>query len=187
MAHIEYFFATTSPFTYLAGTRMEEVAARHGATVTYRPLDVVALFARTGGKPPKERHPARLDYRLQELRRLSKKLGLPINLDPPYRAVNPAPSGLLERPSTSLTGPRNSGVRTGSRIWICTCRDSFERTDTSLGKRGCALGLSAALHIGPWRGVETVGATSVGQIPSGCTRYGGPREGARGRPDRGLP
>jgi hypothetical protein len=28
MAHIEYFFATTSPFTYLAGTRMEEVAER---------------------------------------------------------------------------------------------------------------------------------------------------------------
>jgi 2-hydroxychromene-2-carboxylate isomerase len=92
MAHIEYFFATTSPFTYLAGTRMEEVAERHGATITYRPLDIMALFDRTGGKRPNERHPARLDYRLQELKRLSKKLGLPMNLDPPFRAVNPAPS-----------------------------------------------------------------------------------------------
>jgi 2-hydroxychromene-2-carboxylate isomerase len=41
---------------------------------------------------PNERHPARLDYRLQELKRLSKKHGLPMNLDPPFRAVNPAPS-----------------------------------------------------------------------------------------------
>jgi 2-hydroxychromene-2-carboxylate isomerase len=51
MAHIEYFFATTSPFTYLAGTRMEEVAARHGATITYRPLDIMALFAAPVGRP----------------------------------------------------------------------------------------------------------------------------------------
>jgi 2-hydroxychromene-2-carboxylate isomerase len=92
MAHIEYFFATTSPFTYLAGTRMEAVAAKHGATITYRPLDIIALFSRTGGTAPKDRHPARLEYRLQELRRLSKKHGLPMNLDPPFRAVNPAPS-----------------------------------------------------------------------------------------------
>ncbi len=92
MAHIEYFFATTSPFTYLAGTRMEAAAERHGATITYRPVDLTALFPRTGGLPPQERHPARLDYRLQELRRQSRKLGLPMDLDPPYRAVNPAPS-----------------------------------------------------------------------------------------------
>lgn len=92
MAEIEYFFSTVSPFTYLAGTRMEEVAARHGASVTYRPLDIFALFARTGGTAPKDRHPARLDYRLQELRRLSARLGLPMDLDPAFRAVNAAPS-----------------------------------------------------------------------------------------------
>jgi 2-hydroxychromene-2-carboxylate isomerase len=92
MAHIEYFFATTSPFTYLAGTRMEEVAAKHGATIAYRPLDIMTLFDRTGGTRPDARHPARLDYRLQELERLSKKLDLPMMLDPPFRAVNPAPS-----------------------------------------------------------------------------------------------
>jgi 2-hydroxychromene-2-carboxylate isomerase len=92
VAHIEYFFGTNSPFVYLAGQRFEEVAARHGATVAYRPLDLMALFPRTGGLPPKERHEARLDYRLQELQRQSRKYGLPIDLDPPFRAVNPAPS-----------------------------------------------------------------------------------------------
>ena len=49
MPHIDYFFSTISPFTYLAGNRLEEIAARHGATVTYKPLDIVALFPRTGG------------------------------------------------------------------------------------------------------------------------------------------
>ncbi|MEM1342166.1 MAG: DsbA family protein, partial [Pseudomonadota bacterium] len=63
MAHIDYYFAVNSPFTYLAGNRMEEVAAKHGASLDYYPLDIMALFARTGGTPPKERHPARLELR----------------------------------------------------------------------------------------------------------------------------
>lgn len=92
MAHIDYYFATVSPNTYLAGTRMEEVAARHGASVTYRPLDIMALFARTGGIPPKDRHPSRQEYRLQELRRNAAKAGLPINLKPAFWPTNPAPS-----------------------------------------------------------------------------------------------
>lgn len=93
MAHIDYFFSTVSPYTYLAGLRMEEVAARHGATIAYKPMDLTGgIFPRTGGVAVKDRHPARLDYRLQELRRQSAKYGLPLDLDPPYRAVNPAPS-----------------------------------------------------------------------------------------------
>jgi 2-hydroxychromene-2-carboxylate isomerase len=93
MARIDYYFSTVSPYTYLAGLRMEEIAARHGATVAYKPVDLTgAVFGRTGGTPVKDRHPARLDYRLQELRRQSAKYGLPLDLDPPYRAVNPAPS-----------------------------------------------------------------------------------------------
>lgn len=93
MARIDCYFSTVSPFTYLAGTRMEEVAARHGATVVYRPVDLAgAVFARTGGTPVRERHPARLELRAQELRRQSAKHGLPIDLDPPFRATNPAPS-----------------------------------------------------------------------------------------------
>ena len=72
MAHIDYFFSTVSPYTYLAGTRFEEIAAKHGATVTYKPLDLIALFGRTGGTPPKDRHESRQAYRLQEMRRQAK-------------------------------------------------------------------------------------------------------------------
>ncbi len=37
------------PYVYLAGDRLEAIAAKHGATITYKPVDAVALFARTGG------------------------------------------------------------------------------------------------------------------------------------------
>jgi 2-hydroxychromene-2-carboxylate isomerase len=92
MAHIDYYFATISPFTYLAGTRLEEIAGRHGATITYKPLDIMGLFSRTGGLPPKDRHPARQAYRLQEIRRQATKVGLPINMKPAFWPTNPAPS-----------------------------------------------------------------------------------------------
>ncbi len=92
MAHIDYFFATPSPWTYLAGTRMEAIAARHGATITYKPLDILALFARTGGLPPAQRHPSRQEYRAQELARQSAKLGMKLNLRPAFFPVNGAPA-----------------------------------------------------------------------------------------------
>ncbi|RMD93082.1 MAG: 2-hydroxychromene-2-carboxylate isomerase [Alphaproteobacteria bacterium] len=92
MAQVEYFFSVISPFAYLAGTRLEEIAARHGATIRYVPVDIVALFQRTGGLLPSERHPSRQAYRLQELRRQSEKVGLPINLQPAFAPTNQAPA-----------------------------------------------------------------------------------------------
>jgi 2-hydroxychromene-2-carboxylate isomerase len=92
MAHIDYYFAAISPFTYLAGQRLEGIAAAHGATITYKPLDPMALFPRTGGQVPKDRHPARLAHRLQELRRWSAVLGMPLNLKPMFWPTNPAPA-----------------------------------------------------------------------------------------------
>lgn len=92
MPHIDCYFATISPFTYLAGTRLAEMATRHGATVTYKPLDIMALFGRTGGIPPKDRHPNRQAYRLQDLRRQAAKVGMPITLSPAFWPTNPAPS-----------------------------------------------------------------------------------------------
>ena len=92
MAHIDYYFATLSPYTYMAGTRLEDVAAKHGATITYKPMDIMGLFGRTGGTPPPQRHPNRQEWRLQEMRRSAKKLEMPINLKPAHWPTNPAPS-----------------------------------------------------------------------------------------------
>lgn len=92
MAHIDYYFATISPYTYLAGTRMEDVAAKHGATITYKPLDLAALFGRTGGTMPKDRHVSRQEWRIQELIRQAKFLGMPFNVKPAKWPTNMAPS-----------------------------------------------------------------------------------------------
>lgn len=92
MPHIDYFFTPVSPYTYLAGTRLEEIAARHGATIAYKPVDTMALFPRTGGLALPQRHESRRAYRLQELRRQALKAGLPLTLQPAHFPTNPAPA-----------------------------------------------------------------------------------------------
>ena len=92
MANIDYYFGTISPFAYLAGDRLERSAARHGATITYKPLDILQLFDRTGGVRPANRHPSRMDYRAQELIRWADHLGMALNLKPAHWPVNMAPS-----------------------------------------------------------------------------------------------
>ena len=103
MAHIDYYFSTLSPFAYLAAGRIEEIARARGATVTYKPLDIMALFPRTGGLPPKERHPARMAYRSQDLPRQARKLGKPLTLAPAHWPTNAAPS------SYAIIAAQNAG------------------------------------------------------------------------------
>jgi 2-hydroxychromene-2-carboxylate isomerase len=94
MARIDYYFSVLSPFTYLAGLGLEEVAARRGATIAYRPMDIMKLFAETGGVPMPQRHPSRIAYRSQELLRIAARRDLPFNLKPAHWPTNPVPASL---------------------------------------------------------------------------------------------
>ncbi|MBC2834874.1 2-hydroxychromene-2-carboxylate isomerase [Paragemmobacter straminiformis] len=92
MAQIEYFLALQSPWVYLAGRRPAEIAALHGATLVYKPLDALALFPRTGGKVRADRHPSRVSYSAEDLARQARKLGVRMTADPLFRGANPAPA-----------------------------------------------------------------------------------------------
>ena len=110
MVQIDYVFATISPFTYLAGNRLEESAARHGASVRYIPINAPALFPRTGGQVLAERHESRKVYRLQELRRWSRRLGMKLDLAPAFFPVNPAPSSYAVITAAKLGGGDLAGL-----------------------------------------------------------------------------
>lgn len=92
MPHIDYYFSTLSPYAYLAGTRAEEIAQRHGASIRYKPFDLIAAFPRTGGTPAPQRHPSRIEYRGQALPRAARKLGMALNMKPAHWPINAAPS-----------------------------------------------------------------------------------------------
>ena len=92
MAHIDYYTFPLSPFAYLAGDRMEKVAAKHGATITYKPFNLMTIFEETGTPPPPKRHPSLMVYRTQELKRIAKHFDMPLNLQPAHWPTNPAPA-----------------------------------------------------------------------------------------------
>ncbi len=172
MAHIDYFFATVSPYTYLAGTRLEEIAAKHGATITYKPLDVIALFARTGGIAPKDRHPSRQEYRLQELRRQSAKTGLPINLKPAHWPTNPAPSSYAVIAAQSAGGG-DLGALVHGLTRACWAEDRNIAEDDVIRECLSAAGFDPSLaDTGLLAGAETYAANLEEAVMRGA--FGAP-------------
>ncbi|MEM8732348.1 MAG: 2-hydroxychromene-2-carboxylate isomerase [Pseudomonadota bacterium] len=92
MTRIDYYFSVLSPFTYLAGTGLEDVAQKHGAEVVYKPMDILKLFGETGGVPVPKRHWSRQEYRLQELKRGVAATGLPLKLKPAHWPTDQVPA-----------------------------------------------------------------------------------------------
>lgn len=124
MRQIDYYLALQSPYVYLAGTRPAEIAARHGATLVYKPLDAAQLFPRTGGKIRAERHPARNDYSAQDRMRQARKLAMPYDPQPLYAAANPAPAAYAVIAAQKVGGGDLSGlVAAFSRAMWAESRD----------------------------------------------------------------
>ena len=85
--HIDYYVSLNSPWTHLGAARIEALASKHDATMRIHPVDFGTVFAGSGGLPLPKRAPQRQAYRLKELARWSKFLGLPMNLQPTYFPV----------------------------------------------------------------------------------------------------
>lgn len=81
---IDYYLSLISPWAFLGSARLEDIAARHGATVAVKPVDFGTIFARSGGLPLPRRAPARQAYRMVELKRWTAFLGIALNLEPKH-------------------------------------------------------------------------------------------------------
>jgi len=85
---IDYYLSPSSPWTYLGHARFVALAKRHGAKINVKPVDLGgSIFPVTGGLPVHERPKARQNYRLVELERWSRYLGIPLNVQPRYFPV----------------------------------------------------------------------------------------------------
>jgi 2-hydroxychromene-2-carboxylate isomerase len=172
MAHIDYFFSPMSPYTYLLGGDLETVADKHNATVTYKPLDIMALFARTGGTAPKDRHASRMDYRAQDLVRSAKKRAMVFNLKPAFWPTNPAPSSYAIIAAQSAGGG-DIGALVHSFARACWAEDKDIADDTVV--RACleAAGFDPALaSSGLLSGAETYASNLEEAVQRGA--FGAP-------------
>jgi 2-hydroxychromene-2-carboxylate isomerase len=85
---VDYYFTPVSPFAYLGHGRFVAIANRQHASVNVKPVDLGKVFGVSGGLPLKERAPQRQAYRLVELERWARYLGLPINKQPAFFPVS---------------------------------------------------------------------------------------------------
>ena len=81
---VDYFMMPMSPWTYFGHERFVALAAKHDTTVNVKPIDLARVFSVSGGVPLKQRAAQRQEYRLHELDRWSKHLGIPINATPKF-------------------------------------------------------------------------------------------------------
>ena len=73
---IEFFWDSASPYTYLAATQIEALAARHGATVQWKPFLLGKAFEASGNKAPAT-IPAKGKYMFRDLALWAKHYGVP--------------------------------------------------------------------------------------------------------------
>jgi 2-hydroxychromene-2-carboxylate isomerase len=92
---IDYYLTPVSPWAYLGHARIAEMAKRHAATVTVKPVDYGVIFPQSGGLPLAKRAPQRQAYRLQELARWRDFLGVPLNVHPKFFPADPSQAACL--------------------------------------------------------------------------------------------
>ena len=89
---IDFYFAVSSPWTYLAGPRFETLIKKYNLKVNWKPYDVPRVFALTGTKPVLQRPPQIQKNRLNELRRWREYLDMPLNLQPKFFPADSTPT-----------------------------------------------------------------------------------------------
>ena len=84
---VDYYYTHLSPWSYMGHARFLAIAARHGATINFKPSSFAEIFPLSGGLPVAKRPPQRRAYRMMELRRWRDFLGIELNLEPKYFPV----------------------------------------------------------------------------------------------------
>jgi 2-hydroxychromene-2-carboxylate isomerase len=77
---VDFFFDLSSPYSYLAATQLPALAARHGATVRWRPMVLGAVFTATGNRMPAA-SPPKAAWMMQDLDRWAQAYGVPFRMN----------------------------------------------------------------------------------------------------------
>ncbi|WP_454829267.1 DsbA family protein [Pseudoxanthomonas wuyuanensis] len=118
-AQVDYYFSLVSPFAYLGHAAFLDLAHRHHATVAYRPVRPLEVFAAAGGVPLGQRAPSRQRYRLLELQRWRQARGLPLNLHPAFFPVDGSLADCAVAALTQLQRDPDTYIRGAFRaVWV---------------------------------------------------------------------
>jgi 2-hydroxychromene-2-carboxylate isomerase len=87
---IDYYFSFISLWSYVGSLVFQDLVSRTGAEVTFKPIDLLAVFAAGGGKPVRERPLPRQAYRLVEMERWRAIRNIPLVTWPKFYPADPS-------------------------------------------------------------------------------------------------
>ena len=73
---IDFYFDFSSPYSYLLSERIDELAARFGRTVRWRPILLGIVFKSTGSAPLTLQSPAKAAYSVHDFQRSARFMGI---------------------------------------------------------------------------------------------------------------
>jgi 2-hydroxychromene-2-carboxylate isomerase len=85
---IQFFFDFLSPYSYLAMTQLPHLAERTGATIEYRPINVIALMKKVSNRPTTVECPAKGQYAMADLARWANKYAVPFAPNPHFQTID---------------------------------------------------------------------------------------------------
>jgi len=88
---IEFWFDFSSPYSYIAATQIDELAADYGRTVRWRPFLLGPVFKQTGNVPLLDQ-PLKGDYLRHDVPRFARLYGISYRLPDPFPIAALAPA-----------------------------------------------------------------------------------------------
>ena len=80
---IDFYFDFSSPYGYLAATKIDAIAAKYGRDVNWRPILLGPAF-KASGNAPLVGQPLKGEYSLRDFPRTAKFMGVPFNMPNPF-------------------------------------------------------------------------------------------------------
>jgi 2-hydroxychromene-2-carboxylate isomerase len=77
---LTFYFDFSSPYGYLMSEKIDDLAARHGRKVKWRPILLGVIFQTTGSAPLTLQAPAKAAYYKEDFARSARFLGVPFQL-----------------------------------------------------------------------------------------------------------
>lgn len=171
---IEYFYTHVSPWAYMGHALFLDLAARHGMTVEFRPVNLGGVFDASGGMPLAKRHPVRQSYRLIELQRWRDKRNLPLTIQPRHFPADPTLADCCALAILKAGGPvADFSDRLFRHLWAqegdLNDRASLDAIATSLGADGARMLADAeSAEIKAAYAANQARAIELGVIGSPC-------------------
>ncbi len=126
---IDYYFSVLSDWAYFGGERLESLSRRYGVRINHMPMRLAKIYEGTGGILLQKRSKQRQDYRVVELQRWSRYLGIPVKLFPAHYPTDDVLSSCM------IIAAKKSGLDAGllanrilRAIWAEDCDISDPQT-----------------------------------------------------------